>query len=133
MAIRYGSLAWTADQRKMSKSLGNVADPIQAIDEFGTDIVRYYLARVGGRFKDDVGTSQHIIYPKDNTLTRVVERLVSPSVGETRQGDHVVPGESVLACHFEKDTAARRGGRTVDTSNIIKYPRFRQQHPLIAL
>lgn len=46
---------WTVDQRKMSKSVGNVADPIQAIDEFGIDIVRFYLARVGGRFKNDVG------------------------------------------------------------------------------
>ena len=46
---------WTVDRAKMSKSVGNVADPIQAIDEFGIDLVRYYLARVGGRFKDDVG------------------------------------------------------------------------------
>lgn len=46
---------WTVDQRKMSKSVGNVADPVQAIDEFGIDVVRFYLARVGGRFKDDVG------------------------------------------------------------------------------
>lgn len=46
---------WTVEQRKMSKSVGNVADPIEAIDEFGLDVVRYYLARVGGRFKDDVG------------------------------------------------------------------------------
>lgn len=47
---------WTVEQRKMSKSVGNVADPIEAIDEYGLDVVRYYLARVGGRFKDDVGT-----------------------------------------------------------------------------
>lgn len=46
---------WTMDQRKMSKSVGNVADPLEAIEEFGPDVVRYYLARVGGRFKDDVG------------------------------------------------------------------------------
>lgn len=44
---------WTVEHRKMSKSLGNVVDPIQAIDEYGIDIVRYYLARVGGRFKGD--------------------------------------------------------------------------------
>lgn len=48
---------WTVEQKKMSKSLGNVADPFEAIQEFGVDIVRYYLARVGGRFRDDVGTS----------------------------------------------------------------------------
>jgi len=40
----------------MSKSIGNVADPFDAMDEFGVDVVRYYLARVGGRFRDDVGS-----------------------------------------------------------------------------
>jgi len=46
---------WTAGQKKMSKSLGNVADPMAAMDDFGVDAVRFYLARVGGRFRDDVG------------------------------------------------------------------------------
>lgn len=48
---------WTAGQKKMSKSLGNVADPMTAMDDFGVDAVRFYLARVGGRFRDDVGES----------------------------------------------------------------------------
>ena len=46
---------WTVERAKMSKSVGNVADPIKAIDDVGVDLVRYYLARVGGRFQDDVG------------------------------------------------------------------------------
>ena len=46
---------WTVNRHKMSKSVGNVADPIEAIDEFGIDVVRWYLARVGGHFRDDVG------------------------------------------------------------------------------
>ncbi|KAI9447870.1 tRNA synthetases class I (M)-domain-containing protein [Lactarius indigo] len=45
---------WTVNRRKMSKSIGNVVDPFEAIDELGADPVRYYLARIGGRFKDDV-------------------------------------------------------------------------------
>ncbi|KAF8547451.1 hypothetical protein OG21DRAFT_1517356 [Imleria badia] len=49
---------WTAGQKKMSKSLGNVADPMAAMDEFGVDTVRFYLARVGGRFRDDVDWSE---------------------------------------------------------------------------
>lgn len=55
---------WTVDQKKMSKSIGNVADPIEAINNYGVDIVRWYLARIGGRWRSDVGkplppASQH--------------------------------------------------------------------------
>ena len=46
---------WTVEGRKMSKSLGNVADPFEAMERHGVDCVRYYLARVGGKFRDDVG------------------------------------------------------------------------------
>ncbi len=34
-----------ADGRKMSKSLGNVLDPFEVIDLFGTDALRFYLLR----------------------------------------------------------------------------------------
>ncbi len=34
-----------ADGRKMSKSLGNVLDPFEVIDEFGVDALRFYLMR----------------------------------------------------------------------------------------
>ncbi|MCL2418577.1 MAG: methionine--tRNA ligase [Conexibacteraceae bacterium] len=33
------------DGRKMSKSLGNVLDPFEVMDEFGTDALRFYLMR----------------------------------------------------------------------------------------
>jgi len=34
-----------ADGRKMSKSLGNVLDPFEVIDQFGTDALRFYVMR----------------------------------------------------------------------------------------
>ena len=34
---------WLTDEKKMSKSVGNVIDPLMLIDEFGVDSVRYYL------------------------------------------------------------------------------------------
>jgi methionyl-tRNA synthetase len=34
-----------ADGRKMSKSLGNVLDPFEVMEQFGTDALRFYLMR----------------------------------------------------------------------------------------
>lgn len=34
---------WMHDSKKMSKSLGNVVDPVALIDKFGPDAVRYFL------------------------------------------------------------------------------------------
>ena len=36
---------WLMEDSKMSKSLGNVIDPLELIDEYGVDSVRYYLMR----------------------------------------------------------------------------------------
>ncbi|MDD5772546.1 MAG: methionine--tRNA ligase [bacterium] len=36
---------WTVDKKKMSKSLGNVVDPIEMIERFGVDQYRYFLLR----------------------------------------------------------------------------------------
>lgn len=68
---------WTVNGFKMSKSIGNVADPITAIDEFGIDVVRWYLARIGGYFRDDVGTS--------NSLYGLLETNVSDSGDWSRE------------------------------------------------
>ena len=36
---------WTVEKKKMSKSLGNVIDPIEMIEKFGVDQYRYFLLR----------------------------------------------------------------------------------------
>ena len=36
---------WMSDQSKMSKSLGNVIDPLELIESYGVDPVRFYLMK----------------------------------------------------------------------------------------
>jgi len=42
----------TADGQKMSKSLGNVIDPYELVDKYGTDSIRYYLLAEMSPFED---------------------------------------------------------------------------------
>ncbi|KAL0067063.1 methionyl-tRNA synthetase [Marasmius tenuissimus] len=75
---------WTSSQKKMSKSLGNVTDPFQAVEEFGIDSVRYYLAKVGGRFVDDVDWSHDQLSKHDKELQSLLGnlflRVTSPKI-----------------------------------------------------
>lgn len=43
---------WTMNSQKMSKSVGNVVNPFFALDRFGADALRYYLAHDGGISQD---------------------------------------------------------------------------------
>jgi len=43
---------WTMNREKMSKSVGNVVNPFYAMDRFGVDVIRYYMAHDGGIVDD---------------------------------------------------------------------------------
>ena len=36
---------WTVEGQKMSKSIGNVVDPVRLVENYGLDAVRYFLLR----------------------------------------------------------------------------------------
>lgn len=52
---------WTLGKEKMAKSTGNVVNPFFAMDRFGVDTIRYYLAHDGGIRDDADYENSHII------------------------------------------------------------------------
>jgi methionyl-tRNA synthetase len=81
---------WTMGQRKMSKSVGNVADPLAAIARVGVDRVRWYLARAGGRFRDDADWSAPQLDKHARELTDLLGnfflRVASPAIARRVAG-----------------------------------------------
>lgn len=80
----------TSGGKKMSKSLGNVVDPFQLVEEYGTDPVRYYFLREFSPFRDGDFTDKRFRerYNADlanglgNLLSRVLAMADRRSGGE---------------------------------------------------
>jgi methionyl-tRNA synthetase len=70
----------TSEGKKMSKSIGNVIDPEELLAEYGTDAVRYYLARHISPFEDgDItreGFKEHYNANLANGLGNLVARIM---------------------------------------------------------
>jgi len=71
----------TTKGEKMSKSLGNVMDPFPLVEKYGTDALRYYLARYVSPFEDSDFTVErlHDAYNADlaNGLGNLVSRTTN--------------------------------------------------------
>ncbi|KAG6867932.1 hypothetical protein C0993_009414 [Termitomyces sp. T159_Od127] len=92
---------WTVDQQKMSKSVGNVADPFEAIEEFGVDVVRFYLSRVGGRFRDDTDWSRTQLEKHNreiqSQLGNLLMRITSAKIAKRAETAHPLTISSIRA------------------------------------
>jgi methionyl-tRNA synthetase len=78
----------TSGGKKMSKSLGNVVDPFEMVERYGTDAVRYYLARHIHPFEDSDFTEEkfreaynaHLANGLGNLVSRIMKMAVVNNV-----------------------------------------------------
>jgi len=71
---------WVVGETKMSKSLGNVVDPLALREDFGTDAVRWYLLREMPTGSDASYTPERFLARYDelaNVLGNLASRVVS--------------------------------------------------------
>ncbi|HEY2382120.1 MAG TPA: valine--tRNA ligase, partial [Terriglobia bacterium] len=73
-----------AERQKMSKSKGNVVDPLEIIDKFGTDAVRFALARMGAP-GTDIAVSDELLDSYRAFATKIwnAARFISRYVDES--------------------------------------------------
>jgi methionyl-tRNA synthetase len=92
------------DDKKMSKSLGNVIDPFQVIDVYGVDALRYYVVAAVDFGKDGSVSTAEVESRYDAELRNQYGNLASRTFGMVAQyRDGVVPSaevEPALASEF---------------------------------
>ena len=75
----------TSGGRKMSKSIGNVIDPVEYIDAYGADALRYYLAREISPFEDGDFTKEKFIEVYNDNMAHELRNLVSRTLKMAEQ------------------------------------------------
>lgn len=79
---------WTLGRQKMAKSTGNVVNPFFALDRFGVDVMRFYLAHDGGISHDSDYGNHFIVerYKKalQGGLGNLVSRVTRPKIWSVR-------------------------------------------------
>ncbi len=96
-----------AERQKMSKSKGNVVDPLEICDQYGTDAVRFGLVRMGApgtdiSLSEDMLDGYRAFSTKIWNAARLIFRYVDeadrlPSVAELKQSDLALVDRWILS------------------------------------
>lgn len=76
---------WTAEGEKMSKSIGNVIDPYDPVEEFGVDALRYFLMRNIVTGKDSDYTKARLIAIFNDECANNLGNLLNRSLNMTKK------------------------------------------------
>lgn len=99
---------WTSEGKKMSKSFGNVIDPKDVTDTYGTDQIRYFILREisfgsDGDFSKD-RLIERINSDLANSLGNLFQRvlsMVAKNIGHVPKLDNLTDADKAYIANFE--------------------------------
>ncbi|KAI8620768.1 tRNA synthetases class I (M)-domain-containing protein [Chytriomyces sp. MP71] len=98
---------WLQNKTKMSKSLGNVADPVALIAKFGhEDPVRYFFMRDGG-IEYDADFSEEMVMKRYRELANQLGNLALRCSGKKVNPDQIIPTDSGILFPREEEVQLR--------------------------
>lgn len=87
----------TIDGQKMSKTLGNVIDPVQLIDKYGTDALRLYFLKHISPFADGDFSEKKLVEVYNSDLANGLGNLVARVAKLCESSNFIQTGESSLS------------------------------------
>ncbi|WAR28915.1 SYMM-like protein [Mya arenaria] len=98
---------WMVDGVKMSKSLGNVVDPMALKDKYSAEVLRYYLLREGVPQNDGNFNEKVAIEYVNSDVVNTMGNLLSRCTGTSLNPDQIFPRRNTDVYQSRFNTAER--------------------------
>ena len=110
---------WISSGSKMSKSIGNVVDPLAMKDRVGTDPLRYFLARDMVYGQDANFTEELLLARYNGDLANNIGNLINRSISMSRRNfDNRIPPKGELE-DLEKELHSRFARGTALVQQLV--------------
>ncbi len=114
---------WLKDEKKMSKSIGNVLDPHVLLKHFNADAIKYFLMREAPIGGDGNFSHQGFINRVNTDLSNDWGNLVSRTSGMT--GKYFNNTFDVDGLYGEKEEAVKQGYMSLEKEVIAEFDQYR--------
>ncbi len=125
---------WLRSDAKMSKSTGNIVDPVPLLDEFGPDPLRYFLMREMAFGNDAQFSEEALIDRINNDLANDLGNLLSrllKMIGDYRGG--VIPAATLASGDDPADASLIGTARSAAAAYMEAFEGYRFHEGLAAI